>query len=601
MSNRTPSRAGYIIAARATVETLERRTLLSVKFQFDYTYDTQGFFSDPTRRSLLQLAADNLTSRLGDTLNAIVPGGGNSWSVTIVHPSAGNRVTINNSTLAADTIRVYVGGRSWSGGPAMGSASAELNMTGSDAWFATVLKRGEPGVPVGFSDPATDYAPNVSYLLVNSLKTWHLGTTTTGLGAGETDFLSAATHELGHIFGIGLARSWGRLTQSGRFTGTAAQASYGGSVPLESGFASAHWAEGTRSGGQEAAMDPTLAAATRKTFTALDFAALDDIGWELRPLTSPTASIAGTVYNDLDADGVKDSGEAGLASVRVFVDADKDGVFDSTEKSALTSSSGAYTITGLAAGSHRVRHVRPSGYRAVSPSAGYHTLTLTSGQASTGKNFADTQKVLIAGTVFNDLDADGTKDSGEAGLSGWRVFLDADRDAVFDSTERSVLTDSAGNYSFKTLAAGSYRVRGVLASGWRRTTPSSGYFDLTLSSGATATSKRFGFTQRILISGTVFNDANGDRAKNSGEVGLSGWRVFVDADADGVFDSTERSVLTDSSGNWSFKTLAAGTYRIRVVQQSGWSRTTPTAGYHGVTLSSGGTSTGKLFGQRRIA
>jgi hypothetical protein len=81
--------------------------------------------------------------------------------------------------------------------------------------------------------------------------------------------------------------------------------------------------------------------------------------------------------------------------------------------------------------------------------------------------------------------------------------------------------------------------------------------------------------------------------------------VFIDADRDGVFDATERSVLTDSRGNWSFRNLSAGSYTVRVVQQSGWSRTTPTtgtpAGAFTVTLSSGQAKTGLLFGQKRPA
>jgi hypothetical protein len=322
----------------------------------------------------------------------------------------------------------------------------------------------------------------------------------------------------------------------------------------------------------------------------------------VHPPTSSTGSIGGTLWNDLDADGVKDTGEGGLASWKVFVDLDKDGVLDAGEKTATTDSGGNYKFTGLPGGSYRVREVISSGWRRTSPGSGYYDVTLTSGQNVTGKNFGNTQKVLISGSLFNDLDADGLKDSGEAALANWKVFLDADKDGVWDSTEKYVLTDSAGNYSFKTLASGTYRVREVMPSGWRRTTPSSGYFDLTLSSGGSATSKNFGNTQKILISGTVFNDLDGDRVKDLGEAGLSGWKVFIDSDGDGVWDSTEKYVTTDSSGNWSFKTLTAGTYKVRVVQQTGWKLTTPsTTPYHSITLSSGGSSTGKLFGEKKIA
>ena len=59
-------------------------------------------------------------------------------------------------------------------------------------------------------------------------------------------------------------------------------------------------------------------------------------------------------------------------------------------------------------------------------------------------------------------------------------------------------------------------------------------------------------------------------------------------------------MLSDSSGNYRFRDLLAGSYSVRVVQQSGWSRTTPTTGSYSVTLSSGQTATNRLFGQRRI-
>ena len=105
----------------------------------------------------------------------------------------------------------------------------------------------------------------------------------------------------------------------------------------------------------------------------------------------------------------------------------------------------------------------------------------------------------------------------------------------------------------------------------------------------------------MLISGSVFNDANGDKLRNSGEAGLSGWRVFVDKDKDGVLDAGENSVLSDSAGNWKFRTLAAGSYALRIVQQTGWTRTTPAGGAFAVTLGSGATTSGKLFGEKRVA
>jgi VCBS repeat-containing protein len=315
--------------------------------------------------------------------------------------------------------------------------------------------------------------------------------------------------------------------------------------------------------------------------------------------TTTTGSIAGNLYNDLDADAIKDTGEVNLSGWKVFLDADKDGLLDTGEKTATADNSGNYKFTGLAAGTYRVRETLNSGWRRTTPSSGYHDLTLASGQNVTGKNFGNTQQILISGSVFKDLDGDGIKDAGESALSSWRVFVDADKDGVFDAGEKSTLSDSSGNYKFN-LPAGTYRVREVLQSTWRRTTPTSGYFDVTLGNGASTAGRNFGNTQNVLIAGNVFNDLDGDKIKDTGETGLSGWRVFVDADNDGGFDSTEKSVLTDSSGNFSFKSLAAGSYKLRVAKPSGWSLTTPITGYINVTLASGAGSTALRFGAKRV-
>jgi MYXO-CTERM domain-containing protein len=56
-----------------------------------------------------------------------------------------------------------------------------------------------------------------------------------------------------------------------------------GTVALASDLA--HWAGGTLStfegASQEAAMTPSIANGTRKNFTDLDFAAMNDIGWQV--------------------------------------------------------------------------------------------------------------------------------------------------------------------------------------------------------------------------------------------------------------------------------------------------------------------------------
>src|SRR5436189_1198963 len=145
----------------------------------------------------------------------------------------------------------------------------------------------------------------------------------------------------------------------------------------------------------------------------------------------------------------------------------------------------------------------------------------------------------ISGVVFNDTNADGVKQASEAPLASRKFFIDADRDGVLDAGEKTAVSNSAGVYTFGSLAAGTYRVREVPLSGWRHTTPSTGYYTITLAAGQTVTGTNFGYTRNVLITGSVFNDFSGDGIRNFGETGLGGWRIFIDRNNNGLFDAGE--------------------------------------------------------------
>jgi len=267
-----------------------------------------------------------------------------------------------------------------------------------------------------------------------------------------------------------------------------------------------------------------------------------------------------------------------------------------------------YTIDGsdprLAGGALNPTAIKYTGAITLTTSRTYKARVLFnttwSGLTSATFNVVPPTTGSVAGIVFKDTDGDGSKDTGEVGFVGVRVYIDANKNGIFDSGEKSVTTDSGGNWKFSGLLPGSYRIREVVPASWRQSAPSSGYHSVTIQVGVNQTGKYFGNTQRSVISGTVWNDANVNAIIDSGEAGLSGWRVWIDADRDGVLDSGEKSVLTNSLGNWSFSDVVAGTYQIRVVQQAGWARTTPPVGYYTVTIASGEAATNRRFGQRRL-
>ncbi len=70
------------------------------------------------------------------------------------------------------------------------------------------------------------------------------------------------------------------------------------------------------------------------------------------------------------------------------------------------------------------------------------------------------------------------------------------------------------------------------------------------------------------IKGSLFDDANSNSSKDSGEVGLTGWVVNLSGPQSGT-------TTTDSLGNYSFPDLPRGTYYLTQELQPGWQQTYP--------------------------
>jgi Ca2+-binding RTX toxin-like protein len=261
-------------ASVAMTEALEDRTLLMTVL-VDYSLDTNNFFDTQDKKDLFQTVVDNLSGRLTDTLSAISPGGPNTWTATFDHPGTGAAHSITDPTIPADTIIIYAGGRTLSGST-IGFASSGYFWSGTSAWGNQVEYRGQTPGP-------TEFATWGGSITFDPTNNWHFGLTTDGLENDESDFVSTAEHELGHILGYG-GDSWDGQISGGTFTGANSVAVYGGPVPATGG----HWADETMSDGREATMSPIGSSGTRYQFTSLDFAGLEDIGWVL---TDPPAEV----------------------------------------------------------------------------------------------------------------------------------------------------------------------------------------------------------------------------------------------------------------------------------------------------------------------
>ncbi|MDA1166586.1 MAG: VWA domain-containing protein, partial [Planctomycetota bacterium] len=98
----------------------------------------------------------------------------------------------------------------------------------------------------------------------------------------------------------------------------------------------------------------------------------------------------------------------------------------------------------------------------------------------TGSSLPDLQIIDPDTTIFTTTDellnvfrglSSGQVHFTEPVLSGWTLYLDANRNGVYDEGEPTTVTDEQGAYAFTGLAAGTYAVGEVQQTGWRQTYP----------------------------------------------------------------------------------------------------------------------------------
>jgi protocatechuate 3,4-dioxygenase beta subunit len=322
---------------------------------------------------------------------------------------------------------------------------------------------------------------------------------------------------------------------------------------------------------------------------------------ELRQLLADTAVIAGGLWNDANGNGTRESTELPLAGRMVYLDANRNGSPDPGERRTLSNADGRYRFVELAAGEYAVRQVLPGGWKQTFPTTAAHVVTLGAGQVAESRHFGS-QRIAtptfgaVGGVLFNDLNGDGARQAGEGPLANRVVYIDADNDKVLDPTERKTLSNADGHYKFLELTPGTYTIRQVVPEGWKQTFPlGNGGHVVTVTAGQAVGEKHFG-SQRVVtpvvgaIAGVVFNDRNGDGARQGGEEPLASRVVYIDANNNARLDTGERAVRTDAAGKYVLRELAAGTYRVRQVNPDGWRQSFPMGNSaHVVTIGAGTT------------
>lgn len=173
----------------------------------------------------------------------------------------------------------------------------------------------------------------------------------------------------------------------------------------------------------------------------------------------------------------------------------------------------------------------------------------------------------LLGVVFRDMDDDDFYSIGE-GLGGVTVNI------AGTNFSTSVQTGDAGGYQ-TLLPQGTYSIDFVQNGSVLQT-----YNNVVI--GSESVKQDFFIevgtaptTGKGKIVGIQYNDANGNGIQDSGEVGLAGRSVYIDANNNRQFDSTELSVTTDADGVYIFNDLDPGEYSIAPVIPSNREQTSP--------------------------
>lgn len=304
------------------------------------------------------------------------------------------------------------------------------------------------------------------------------------------------------------------------------------------------------------------------------------------------AQLSGSVYNDLDSDGVQDAGEPGLPGVTITLTG------GATPLITQTNASGYYQFTNLTPGTYTVTETDLASYSSTAAEPGTVGATVQSNNAiqialqvgnnSQQNDFLDTvQLAQLSGSVYEDLDGDGAQDAGEPGIPGVTITLTGGASPV------TAQTNANGFYQFTNLTPGAYTVTETDLAGYSSTGAEPGTVGATVQSnhaiqvvlqaGNNSQQNDFLDTRPAQLSGSVYNDLDGDGVQDVGEPGIQGVTITLDDGRSPVVTTT------NASGFYQFINLAAGTYTVTETDPLDYGSTGAEPGTIGATVQNNNT------------
>lgn len=336
----------------------------------------------------------------------------------------------------------------------------------------------------------------------------------------------------------------------------------------------------------------------------------------------PAYTIGDLVWDDVNNNGLFDSGETGMPGIvlGLYADADTNGLPDGTAiYTTTTDSQGEYVFPPVVAGKYLVGFTPPPAYisstGSSTASGPYEPAPSTlqndadNGTLSNGQIWSNTLDVQsnissldfglflslsIGDLVWHDANNNGVRDNGENGIGGvtLELYADTNIDGLPDATAiLSTTTDAQGSYSFDQLAPGNYLVALIPPAGYTSSTGLNGrvtgpyepaptissndsdagtlrngrIWSNTIGLGVANDSVDFGLFKPLQIGNVVWNDTNNNGLRDSYEAPIAGVTLdlYADNNGDGIADgSAILSTRSSAQGSYQFDMLVAGKYVV---------------------------------------
>lgn len=305
------------------------------------------------------------------------------------------------------------------------------------------------------------------------------------------------------------------------------------------------------------------------------------------------AAVMGTIWDDLNGDGVWQKEEPGIPGIRMTLTGTRNG--DVHE--VTTDENGQYEFRHVRSGSYRLNCYVPDEYvftvkargdveeisrmTTEADRIGEDNFSLERGETRTDHNIGLMKGLIIEGVCFLDGNGNGMFDAGEQPLSGVEMRLARQSNNVLLQT---VVSGEDGHYSFVGQRGSTFTVRATLPKGCvfavlgegedgNRFAPNGTknerkISDVTVENGGHATI-HVGAVKFGSLSGRVYFDDNFSSAWETGEkVGADHLVVLCNAQGEKL-----ASVKTDKNGNYSFSNLNPGQYLLQVKPAAGYAFT----------------------------